>query len=260
MLMLVTSIANATVVQYSTSFYTYTNANTVTTGSYAASGRATASNVSLQGFDSSLGTLTGVNISFTSRWDHTGSTSARDTSPEARRYYSRYRHCSWGRCHYHTRYYTRTYNDTSATNYADSRLTVTLLDPAGAASSRSSTLRSSCRSSVSSSVASCSDTDRTIQSFNGSLNLTGIDLNDFVKTSGDLVDLRMSNFKGARLYCDNNDAGDRCYGNSYGRWNGRVNISYTYTATAPTVPEPAALGLFGLGLLGLGFVRRKKQA
>jgi hypothetical protein len=34
----------------------------------------------------------------------------------------------------------------------------------------------------------------------------------------------------------------------------------TFTATAATVPEPAMLGVFGMGVIGLGLTRRRKSA
>lgn len=40
---------------------------------------------------------------------------------------------------------------------------------------------------------------------------------------------------------------------------GFVSISNLSYETAPTVPEPATLVLFGLGTLGLGYIRRRRQ-
>lgn len=40
---------------------------------------------------------------------------------------------------------------------------------------------------------------------------------------------------------------------------GFVSISNLSYDTAPTVPEPATLVLFGLGTLGLGYIRRRRQ-
>lgn len=41
---------------------------------------------------------------------------------------------------------------------------------------------------------------------------------------------------------------------------GPVEVSFSATALPTPVPEPAALGLFGVGLLGLGFVAKRKRA
>jgi hypothetical protein len=40
---------------------------------------------------------------------------------------------------------------------------------------------------------------------------------------------------------------------------GSKKVTFTATAVAP-VPEPATLGLFGMGMIGLGLMRRRKAA
>ena len=45
----------------------------------------------------------------------------------------------------------------------------------------------------------------------------------------------------------------------YSAWKGDIKLTYTYDESAPEVPVPAAVWLFGSGLLGLvGIARRKK--
>ncbi len=42
-------------------------------------------------------------------------------------------------------------------------------------------------------------------------------------------------------------------------WNGNVSVSYQYTPDSTGVPEPASLTLFGMGIAGLGFMRRQRK-
>jgi hypothetical protein len=42
-------------------------------------------------------------------------------------------------------------------------------------------------------------------------------------------------------------------------WSGDVSVTYQYTADSTGVPEPASLTLFGMGIGGLGFLRRQRK-
>jgi hypothetical protein len=47
--------------------------------------------------------------------------------------------------------------------------------------------------------------------------------------------------------------------NSTGGMSNGANFEFTFSAGAAAVPEPATLGLFGLGLLGLGAAARRRR-
>ena len=245
---------NATVITYSDTFSTTASANNSTYGSYTSATSTVTDAVNLQGFDASLGTLTDVSISFTSSWNFNASVTAQDTYSE----YSTYSYAcgtggSWW-SGYYTYYCTgyNYYNDTygSVSSYSD--LTVDLIDPSSSTTHLSASLSSSC--SVSSSY--CSDFDSTGNSiFNQTLDLSGIDINAFVKPAGDTIDLNFINDKSFSLYCDYNDNGDYCVGSSYGSWSGSVSIAYNYVEH--NVSEPGVLALLSMGLIGLFFNRKK---
>ena len=44
-----------------------------------------------------------------------------------------------------------------------------------------------------------------------------------------------------------------------GIWSGDGLIRFTFETDEVTVPEPRLLAIFTLGLIGLGFARRKKK-
>ena len=50
------------------------------------------------------------------------------------------------------------------------------------------------------------------------------------------------------------------FGGNTGNYRVSLSGNTTSTTVVEAVPEPAAIGLFGLGLLGLGFARRRKAA
>lgn len=50
-------------------------------------------------------------------------------------------------------------------------------------------------------------------------------------------------------------------GNNNGKRGGpKANSGFSFAATSVAVPEPGTLAIFGIGLVGLGFMRRRKQA
>ena len=54
------------------------------------------------------------------------------------------------------------------------------------------------------------------------------------------------------------DNGDNVYATYTDTGTLEVDVTYTYTAAPPPVPEPATLALLGSGLLGLGVARRRR--
>ena len=262
-------------VEYTGNFSTYSNAYTRTTGSQSSASQTNRDTVSVQGFDTGLGTLTGVEIGFTSRWYQGATLDGADYDSETGSYTDRHReHYScgpfgWFDCH---RYRTETHyyrdNDTWAFAYASSRLAVALLDPLGSRQvSIASTRRLSCANSFSRrsspSNVYCSDMRGSggYRAFNGVLDLTGIDLASFVKSSADAIDLAFDNSSAVNLWCDNNDYGDRCVTGSSQRWNGNVTVRYSYekAQAQAQVPEPGVVALLGAGLLVMGMSRRRKS-
>lgn len=263
LLVLLTATAQSAVIEYSSSFSTFANANS---GYYRGSGGDTwsasdASNVGLEGFDANLGTLTGVDISFSSSWDHQGYASAQDLSGTYTSYTSNT--CGWG-CTYGPTYYHGVNNETWVNTILASSLSVSLTNPAGATTlSESNNQSLNCSATL---VNANNLTDHQVNcykyapvqtgSFNGTLDLSDINIQDFVLASGGFVDFRLNNNKTATIdHCDNNGPGDNCRARSYGLWGGEITIGYTYEEHA--VPEPGALALLIAGLLLIGTCSRK---
>ncbi|MEZ5511513.1 MAG: PEP-CTERM sorting domain-containing protein [Gammaproteobacteria bacterium] len=195
----------------------------------SAATRTRNSYVNLNGFDSSLGTLTDVTLSFTTNWGLGARISAEDT------------YNNWG-----TDY-------TNGSVRTTSTMTIDLVNPNGPESTRARAETTSCSDSGLWS-AECSNSSYSNGTFNGGLNLAGIDLSEFLDTT---VTLRITQLLGALLTSCDSDSD--CYGwNTNNGWTGNLTIAYTYDEVS--VPEPATLGLLGLGLLGLGVARRKAKA
>lgn len=249
--------AQAAVIEYSSGFASNNTSNySTTTGRTFGDSSVERTNINLSRFDSSLGTLTGVQISFTSNWDHYSSASAYDSSAQSTRHTRNYS-CGtfgWSTC---TRSYYTYSNDTYVSSNSNATFTVSLDDPHQTTrtdydSNYDSCGRSYSNSSSSSSV-SCNDrTNDTNNSFDGVLDLSSFDLSEFI--GDDDLDLSFTNSATFNANCDNNDAGDRCtaYNDSY--WRGTVTVAYTYD-----VPEPGTLSILALGLMGLGLARKRQK-
>ncbi|WDE08120.1 PEP-CTERM sorting domain-containing protein [Thalassomonas viridans] len=84
--------------------------------------------------------------------------------------------------------------------------------------------------------------------------MTGVDLSAF--TTGNMVDFVFSAL--AMTYINNDvDSGTGTFENTFqtGSW-GRVEVTYTYTSE---VPEPASIAILALGLMGLSLRNKQKQ-
>ena len=251
-ILLSTSIAaNALVIEQTNSFSNNNLglSNTTTTGSYGSDSANTFDSLVFDRFDTSLGQLTDVEISFTSDFSHYSYASAYDNSAER---YAYERHCSWGSCHYHYRYR----NDTFVRSNTQNILSVTLTDPSSTGESSTDYNYDACsRSAITSGSVGCSDSEITNGAFNGSLDLGAFSLSQFEANGiDDLLNLSFQNHANISLSCDNNDSGDTCSGYNNSWWNGSVSVTYTYDPN--TIPVPATLSLF---LVGLGLMIRRKR-
>jgi hypothetical protein len=126
------------------------------------------------------------------------------------------------------------------------RQTIKLLDPKKEILYNNEVQASGCKGKV-----SCQDTKTLSGSFNGSFALDSFALSDFIGT--DMLRFRVvRNLIADLRFCGYND---RCFQKNFNNgWGGNINVAYTYS-----VPEPASLALLGLGLIGLGASRMKRQ-
>ncbi|MBQ1784060.1 MAG: hypothetical protein II007_10435 [Gammaproteobacteria bacterium] len=270
-LMLGPSLAHAGLIQQTQSF-NLTSSGSVSGyyNSYSSTNSRTA-NLLFDGFDSSLGLLTGVELSFTSSFSMGGNGGASDSRPYT--HYERYRvkvsdfGCGlfWLSPCYETRYRSYYSNDVSYSATANATLGMTLLQPAATGLVKTGSAFTSCYDGGYTYYSSCSAALATGGVFNGALDLSGISLAAFE----DDLRLALSAQQLLRVYCGHEDS---CSLSSTLNWGGTVTLAYSYELVIPdpdpdptpdptpdpiNVPAPAPLLLLALGLLGLGFSRRR---
>ena len=229
LLLATTGVSHALVMSDSTSFNTgtiYTStANSITPTSASNYGYAY---TSLNGFDSGLGTLTGVSISYDTSAYIRSSIAVRDPSD------------CWAFCE----------DNVSGGGYVRGDFYLDLYDPNlgyNPSTSRSSSVNCSDNDGY------CSRTTSTYANYLDGILFSTTDASLLEQFLDETLNFRASARTTATTsYCYDTEDTCRTYGET--RFWGNLVVNYTYDEVS--VPEPATIGLFVLGLLGFG-LRRK---
>jgi hypothetical protein len=193
--------------------------------------------LTLSGFDSSLGTLLNVRISVGGFYRITNTTEGRDLSPRDDE------------------------TNVVARTLTTARLSAQLAFPTGASGStgRVDVHENQC----SSAEGSCSETTSTGgYVINQTIPILPLDVSFFAR---DIIQVFVRNEVVTQLRDPGIFSGcstfDQCRSMGQVTWTGSVSATYDYEPFATSsVPEPATLGLLGIGLLGIGLTRRRRQA
>lgn len=204
------------------------------------------STYSLQAFDSSLGTLTGVQMSFAASWGYRAEGTAIGDDYE----------CDWlGNC-------TGMPSDAQMSGVAVGVYTLGLTDPIGAPQVFSSNQAMNCATSGIG-YRSCTFQGSGSGRNSGMLDVSSIPLTQFLADANDMsIDFLVSNRQTASITsCTFNDRFDLCRAYALGGFSGSLSVVYQYDTLATTqgsVPEPGSLGLvFVAGTIGFLTLRRR---
>lgn len=252
--------ATAGVVQYSTGFSANNISNYDSTYGESLSDASTVTNqVELGRFDSSLGELASVEITFDTEWTHYSYAKAYDTISE---YEIKYHNYQCGKhkkksCKKQYKKYKDYENDAWVSSISDVSFTLALLDPAYVDETLADQLLTGCSDyEQDGGKASCRASNyNASNNFDGRLDLTGYDLGQFAGSTPLLFSL--STYAGFNATCDNNDYGDKCKAYNDAYWHGDITVTYTYHEAS--VPAPNMVSLFALGLVAVG-LRKRRQA
>lgn len=221
--------ANAALVSYSESFNFGETKVFDTTADGSAVTDTQSKSLTIDGFDSSLGTLNSVYVSFATDWELTSKVLAADPN--------------W-------------FSTVEGTGTASSEMSVTLTNPVGATEDKIEARVSTC-SGWNLIGGWCWEKNEADGTFNGLLDTSSIATSSFIDT---ILEFDVTRTLLAELTDCEKD--DWCaLFNKDNSWGGSITVAYDYDPGAgpsSSVPEPAMLAVFGLGLLGFSAARRRK--